>query len=65
MKQDCRLRVRIPEFVDAPDMSAAANGQPRALRIDGGYADLGELAGGTEVVVRHPLARRRVREMVN
>ena len=58
VKQSCRLRMRIPEWVEPGQTTAAVNGDPRNLDFDGRYVLLGKVLAGDGVILRFPISER-------
>ncbi|MGH7578212.1 MAG: hypothetical protein ACREM1_24240, partial [Longimicrobiales bacterium] len=57
MKQARRLRVRIPSWVAAADVTCSVNGRSSACSMVGRYLDVGRVAPGDKVVVEFPPSR--------
>jgi len=55
LKEPCRVRVRIPEFVQAKDMAVASDAGEVKTVAWGNYVDLGERTAGETITVRYPL----------
>lgn len=60
-----RLRVRVPEHVDAATITATVNGAPRAVSAADGYAAVGALEPGETAVVAFTVPFRRECEVVD
>jgi hypothetical protein len=58
LKESCKVRVRIPEFVEPKDMSAKSSAGEVKLVISGNYLDLGLRQAGEKLTVTYPLAVR-------
>ena len=46
--QDLRLRVRVPDWVDAATLRATVDGGEHVVALEAGYADLGPLQAGSQ-----------------
>lgn len=58
LKQPCKVRIRIPEFVDPKDIRAGSSqGEVRA-RVWGNYLELEERKAGERLAVSYPLLVR-------
>ncbi len=55
LRQDARVKVRVPDFVSARDMRAQAGGQDIDGAAWGNYLDVGERRAGETLVVTYPL----------
>jgi hypothetical protein len=55
LKQPLHLHVRMPDFVDARDLSITVNGESKEPLIENGYLILYGLLAGTDVAVHYPL----------
>jgi len=64
IKQRRRLKVRIPEFVTAPEVQANVNGRTVAATQDGPFVDLGFVDPGDAVEVLYPLKARTTAERI-
>lgn len=60
-----RLRVRMPEWTDRPTLRAVVRGEPFAVSVRSGYADLGALAAGDEAELRFDVPCKVERETVD
>jgi hypothetical protein len=58
VKQELKLEIRLPEWVQPPEAACAVNGAPRALTFDGRYARVGKVKAGDEVRLTFPIAER-------
>jgi hypothetical protein len=58
LKQDCNVRVRIPEFVAAKELVATSSRGPVTARIWGNYLELPDRKAGERLEVRYPVALR-------
>ncbi len=58
LRQDCALRARIPDFTDASELRATADGNPIQVRAWGNYLELGQRRAGEKVVLAYPLPIR-------
>jgi hypothetical protein len=58
LKQDCAVRVRIPDFVAPADFKAEAAGAAVPVQVWGNYAELGRHVRGTTLWITYPLTRR-------
>jgi hypothetical protein len=58
LKQDCKVRVRIPEFVEPKDIHAKSGGEEIKAKVWGNYLELGEHKAGEKLEVAYPLALR-------
>jgi hypothetical protein len=57
LKKACRVRVRIPEFVDAKDMKVKTNsGAEIEAKVWGNYLELGERPVNDKIEVSYPLS---------
>ncbi|MDD5706451.1 MAG: glycoside hydrolase family 127 protein [Kiritimatiellae bacterium] len=64
IRQPRRLRVRIPEFVKAEEMSVRCAGQPLVCRDEGGYLDAGWVRPGDVIQVIFPQKPRTTVEKI-
>jgi hypothetical protein len=55
LKTDCKVCVRIPEFVSPGGMTARSGKDELKLRVWGNYAELGERKAGEKLEVSYPL----------
>ena len=62
VKHNCRLSVRIPEWVRPERTDCTVEGKPRGLGWAGRYAQVGEVEAGDVVSLTFPIAERTVRE---
>ena len=58
LKRSAKVRVRIPEFVDAKDMKVKANQVEINARTWGNYLELGERQAGEDLEVTYPIIVR-------
>jgi hypothetical protein len=58
LKQDCKVRVRIPEFVMPEEMKASSNLGEIKAKVWGNYLELGDRKSGEKIVVSYPLPVR-------
>ena len=58
LKEDCAVRVRIPELVEPGALKAEAGGAPVSVKVWGNYAELGRRPSGTTLKITYPLASR-------
>ncbi len=58
LKESCAVRVRIPDFVKAQEITVEADGKPISARSFGNYAELGTQPAGTLLKVIYPLSER-------
>ncbi|MFH1570640.1 MAG: hypothetical protein ABIL09_21800 [Gemmatimonadota bacterium] len=58
VKEGCRLRLRLPEWVAPAEAAAAVDGQDRTLSFDGRYVVLGPVPGGATARLRFPIGER-------
>jgi hypothetical protein len=58
LKQACKVRVRIPEFVTADQLKATSNRGEIATRVWGNYLELGDRKAGDKLEVTYPLPVR-------
>jgi hypothetical protein len=58
LKQDAKVRVRIPEFVVASQIKATSNGAAVQPQVWGNYVDLGDRKAGEKIEVEYPLSGR-------
>ena len=58
LKQPCKVRVRIPEFVDPKDIKAKSNGGKVKATVWGNYLELGSRQAGEMLEVSYPLPVR-------
>ena len=58
LRANCRVRVRIPEFVSPSDLAAKSSEGEVNLRIWGNYAELGERKAGEKLEVTYPVPVR-------
>jgi hypothetical protein len=64
VKQQRRLRIRVPEFVSAKEMRVAINKKTTTGREDGAFLDLGKVGPGDRVEVYYPMKARTSKEQV-
>lgn len=64
MREERRLAVRIPEFVEAAEMKATCNGEARAIADLAGFIGVGDVRPGDTVRVTWPLKERTTREKI-
>ena len=62
IKQDCRLKVRIPEWVQPGETLCQVDDAPLEVAWDGRYADVGPVLAGQVVQITFPI-RERVHEV--
>jgi hypothetical protein len=56
LRQDCAVRLRIPEFTRAADMIVTVNEiEMQAVQVFGNYLELGALTAGDRIAVHYPL----------
>ena len=58
VKESCGLRLRLPEWVEANQVTGAVNGADRALTFAGRYAEAGRVHPGDEVTLRFPIGEQ-------
>jgi hypothetical protein len=58
LKQDCAVRVRIPDFVEPNTLKAEAGGAPVPVKVWGNYAELGRHTRDAALKITYPLAPR-------
>jgi len=58
LKESCKVRVRIPEFVDPKDIKARSSAGDVKAVVSGNYLDLGARQAGEKLVVTYPLPVR-------
>jgi hypothetical protein len=58
LKADCKVRARIPDFVNAGELAAKSSRGEVKLRIWGNYAELGERKAGEKLEVTYPVPVR-------
>lgn len=58
LKQACRVRVRLPEWVEPKDIQATASQGEVKARVWGNYLELGQRQAGEKLVVRYPIPVR-------
>ena len=58
LKQDCKVRVRIPEFVTADEIKATSDRGEVKPRVWGNYLELGDRKAGEKLEVTYPLPVR-------
>ena len=56
LKQSCKVRVRIPEFVDPQAIQAKSNQGKVEARVWGNYLELGQRQAGEKLEVSYPVA---------
>jgi hypothetical protein len=67
MKADCKsVWVHAPEWIKSgsDQIAVTVNGQPREVRWQDRYVDLGEVKAGGTVVVKFPISERTVKETI-
>lgn len=64
LKTDCKVRVRIPEFVTANNMKATSSAGNVTTREWGNYLELGEHQAGEKLEVTYPVAVRDEEETI-
>jgi hypothetical protein len=64
VKQQRRLRIRVPEFVTAKEMQVAINKKTVVAREDGAFVDLGTVRPGDQVEVLYPMKARTTKEQI-
>ena len=64
VKQQRRLRIRVPEFVTAKEMQVAINKKTAVAREDGAFLDLGTVRPGDQVEVLYPMKARTTKEQI-
>ena len=55
LKEACKVRVRIPEFVDPTDIRATSSGGEVKTSVSGNYLDLGARQAGEKLAVTYPM----------
>ena len=55
VKQDCELKVRIPEWVRPEEATCRIDGRPRDVTWDGRYAEVGRVASGQTAQISFPI----------
>ncbi len=58
LKQTCRVRVRIPEFVDPKQIKIGSSGSEIKTRVWGNYLELGERQAGDRLDMTYPMPLR-------
>jgi hypothetical protein len=58
LKEDCVVRVRIPDFVEPGALKAEAGGAAAPVKVWGNYAELGRHPRGTTLTINYPLEAR-------
>ena len=58
LRADCKVRVRIPDFVSPGELAAKSSKGEVKLRIWGNYAELGEHTAGEKLEVTYPVPVR-------
>jgi len=51
----CKVKVRIPDFLQSKDLKIEANGNPVEARVWGNYVEISERPAGEELKVSYPL----------
>jgi hypothetical protein len=64
MKQQRRLRIRVPEFVAAKEMLVSINRKTSVAREDGVFLDLGIVRPGDRIEVLFPMKARTTKEQI-
>ena len=64
VKQQRRLRIRIPEFLAAGEVQVAINGKKAIAHQDGAFLDLGTVRRGDQVEVFYAMKTRTTKEHV-
>jgi hypothetical protein len=65
VRQSVRLRLRVPEWVDRQTLRVSVGGEARPVVVADTYADVGELAAGTQAEVAFAIPCRIERETVD
>jgi hypothetical protein len=55
LKQSCRVRARIPDFVSPAEVAVAVNGRSIPVKAFGNYLELGERAQADAIKISYPL----------
>jgi hypothetical protein len=55
LRQDCAVRVRVPDFVEPKDLAVEVNGAKVAAKVFGNYLELGPRAQGDSLRIAYPL----------
>ena len=58
LKESCKVRVRIPDFVNPSEMAAKSSKGEVKLRVWGNYAELGDRKAGEKIEVTYPMPVR-------
>lgn len=58
VKQNLKLEMRIPQWVEPDQAKATVDGEARALQFKGRYAQIGEVNGGQTVALKFPISER-------
>jgi DUF1680 family protein len=64
MKQERRLKIRVPEFLTAGEIQVAINKKTAVAREDGAFLDLGTVRPGDQVEVLYPMKSRTSKERI-
>jgi hypothetical protein len=64
IKSDCRLLLRIPEWVKANETRCELNGLSHLLSWEGRYARVGQVEPGDVVVMTFPIAERTLKQTI-
>ena len=55
LKEACKLRVRVPDFVDAKDVKVSSNMGEVKASVENGYLELGPRQAGEKIEVTYPV----------
>jgi len=64
VKQDCKLEVRIPEWVKPEEVACDVKRRPRQLSFQGRYADVGSVSRGETAALTFPIYERTVQQSI-
>ena len=64
VKQERRLRVRVPEFLTAKEMQVKVNGRSAKVRESGAFLDVGSVRPGDQVEATYPMKERTTEERI-
>ncbi|MEI6072337.1 MAG: hypothetical protein WCS31_11140 [Verrucomicrobiae bacterium] len=55
LKEACKVRVRVPDFVDAKDIKVSSNKGEGKMAVENGYLELGPRQAGEKIEVTYPV----------
>jgi len=55
LKEACKVRVRVPDFVDAKDVKVSSNKGEVKVAVENGYLELGSHLAGEKIEVAYPV----------